>query len=58
VSAVKALEAMDVRTSDAVGRFPVQVTTNDLEGADRIIALKHAEHVPLLQERFPAWVGG
>jgi len=56
VSAITALEALGVRAPDAVARFPVQVTINDFEGADRIIALKHAEHLPLLQERFPAWV--
>jgi protein-tyrosine phosphatase len=56
VLAVKALEAMGVRAAEAVARFPVQVTTEDLERADRIVALKQAEHVPLLQERFPAWV--
>jgi predicted translation initiation factor SUI1 len=26
-----------------------------LESADRIVALKQAEHLPLLQERFPGW---
>jgi protein-tyrosine phosphatase len=25
------------------------------QAADRIVALKQAEHLPLLQERFPAW---
>ena len=40
---------------DDCDRFPVQVTINDLEGADQVIALKHAEHLPLLQERFPTW---
>ena len=55
VSAIKALEAMGVRAGDAVTRMPAQVTTDDLERADRIVALKHAEHLPLLQERFPAW---
>src|SRR5215471_11863397 len=54
-SAVKALEALGVRASEAVSRFPAQVTSDDLEGADRVVALKHAEHLPLLQERFPAW---
>ena len=39
----------------AVTRLPAQVTTDDLEQADVIVALKHAEHLPLLQERFPAW---
>ena len=56
VEAITALEALGVRADDAVTRFPVQVTTDDLEGADRVVALKHAEHLPLLQERFPAWV--
>ena len=55
VAAVKALEALGVRAAEAVARFPAQVTTDDLEGADRIVALKQAEHLPLLQERFPAW---
>jgi protein-tyrosine-phosphatase len=56
VAAVKALEALGVRAIEAVTRLPVQVTTDDLERAALIVALKHAEHLPLLQERFPAWV--
>jgi predicted translation initiation factor SUI1 len=39
----------------ALTRMPAQVTTDDLEGAALVVALKHAEHLPLLQERFPAW---
>lgn len=31
------------------------MTIGDLEGATLVIALKHAEHLPLLQERFPDW---
>jgi protein-tyrosine phosphatase len=54
-SAVKALEAMGVRAGDAITRMPAQVTTDDLDGAALIVALKHAEHLPLLRERFPAW---
>src|SRR5215475_8188596 len=54
-SAVMALEAMGVRAGDALTRMPAQVTTDDLEGAALVVALKHAEHLPLLQERFPAW---
>jgi protein-tyrosine phosphatase len=57
VSAVEALEAMGVRVAEAVTRLPAQVTTDDLEGASLIVGLKHAEHLPLLQERFPAWAG-
>ena len=56
VGAIKALEALGVRTQEALTRFPVQVMVEDLEAADRVVALKHAEHLPLLQERFPAWV--
>jgi protein-tyrosine phosphatase len=50
-----ALKALGIRADDAVTRMPAQVTTNDLETAERIVALKHAEHLPLLQERFPGW---
>jgi len=55
VAAVTALEALGVRAAEAVTRLPAQVTTDDLEGADRVVALKQDEHLPLLQERFPAW---
>jgi predicted translation initiation factor SUI1 len=54
-SAITALEAMGVRAAEAVTRPPAQVTAEDLEAADRIVALKEADHLPLLQERFPAW---
>ncbi len=37
--------------------FPQQVQEQDLKSADLIIALKEAEHRPLLEERFPQWVG-
>src|SRR5207247_550503 len=47
--------ALDVRAAEAVSRSPAQVTTGDLEAAALIVALKHAEHLPLLQDRFPAW---
>src|SRR5262245_34953948 len=50
-----ALEPMGVRAGDAITRMPAQVTTGDLEGAALVSALKHAEHLPLIQERFPAW---
>jgi low molecular weight protein-tyrosine phosphatase len=35
-------------------RFPMQVTADDLDIADWIVALKQAEHLPLVLERFPA----
>src|SRR5271163_3749135 len=51
VDAVKVLEAMAGRAGDAITRLPAQVTSDDLEGAALVVALKHAEHLPLLQER-------
>src|SRR5262249_26577984 len=55
VEAITTLEAMGVCAAEAVTRLPAQVTVEDLEAADRVVALKEAEHLPLLQERFPAW---
>lgn len=55
VSAISALNEMGFRAADALSRMPEQVTTRDLEQADRIVALKLAEHLPLLLERFPGW---
>jgi predicted translation initiation factor SUI1 len=54
-AAVTALKSMGVRAGDDCARAPAQVTTDELERADRIVALKQAEHLPLLQEQFPAW---
>jgi protein-tyrosine phosphatase len=55
VEAITALEALGVRAAEAVTRLPAQVTADDLQAADFIVALKGEEHLPLLQERFPAW---
>jgi len=55
VEAITALETLGVRAADVMTRFPAQVTSDDLERAALIVALKHAEHLLLLQERFPAW---
>ncbi len=55
VSAITALEALGVRAAEAVNCLPTQVTTDDLERAALIVALKHTERLPLLQERFPPW---
>jgi len=56
VSAVKALATMGVSAADALTRLPIQVTADDFALADWVVALKQAEHLPLLQERFPDWV--
>jgi predicted translation initiation factor SUI1 len=54
-TAIKALEGLGIRDAERCGRFPAQVTMDELEQADVVIALKHAEHLPLLHERFPAF---
>ncbi len=36
-------------------RLPRQLAEADLRRADLVIALKQAEHGPLLRERFPGW---
>jgi protein-tyrosine-phosphatase len=55
VSAIQTLEALGVWIGEDCCRTPAQVTTEELESADRVIALKHAEHLPLLEERYPLW---
>lgn len=37
-------------------RFPQKLTEADLAAADLVVALKEAEHRPMMTERFPAWV--
>src|SRR5436853_6993914 len=44
--AVKALQSLGVRAADAVTRSPTQVTAEDLEAADRVVALEQAERLP------------
>lgn len=56
-SAIRELAARGICAGDDCARMPAQVSASDLEAADRVIALKHAEHLPLFQERFPAWAG-
>lgn len=36
-------------------RYPVQVSEAELAAAQRVVAVKEAEHRPLLTERFPGW---
>jgi predicted translation initiation factor SUI1 len=56
VAAINALKGIGVPAGDDCVRLPAQVTTDELERADRVVALKQAECLPLLQERFPAYV--
>jgi len=56
VIAIKALEKMGISAKEDVARLPQSVTTEELEQADLVVALKESEHLPLIQERFPAWI--
>ena len=38
-------------------RLPQQAADADFCDADLVVAMKEAEHRPLMQERFPAWAG-
>lgn len=39
----------------AIERFPAQVSDAELVGAERVIALKEAEHRPMLAANYPFW---
>jgi predicted translation initiation factor SUI1 len=54
-SAVKAVEALGIRALIETSRYPAAATLADFEKAEIVVALKQAEHLPLLQERFPDW---
>lgn len=41
--------------SDTCERFPVPLSEADLNAADHVIAVKEAEHRPLVETKFPAW---
>jgi protein-tyrosine phosphatase len=49
-----ALREMAVAPRSA-DRFPQRCTANDLVGADFVVAVKEAEHRPLMRERFAEW---
>jgi protein-tyrosine phosphatase len=47
------LTAMDIPFDGQ--RFPIQLSEVDLEDADLVVALKKAEHHPMMVQQFPAW---
>lgn len=49
------LWALNDRSIPPAERLPVVCTIGDLEAADRVIALKEAEHRLFLAQRFPGW---
>lgn len=52
---VYTLQALNDRRISPTERYPVVCTLDDLEAADRVIALKEAEHRLFLAQRFPGW---
>src|SRR6185437_8162188 len=48
------LKEMAISARDA-DRFPRQRTIDDLASTDLLIAVKEAEHRPLMRERFAEW---
>jgi protein-tyrosine-phosphatase len=54
-AALAALEALGVRAPASCARLPVQASAADFARAHLVVALKQAEHLPLMHERFPAW---
>jgi protein-tyrosine phosphatase len=52
--AIKALSDLDVIPAHPF-RFPVACTIRDFELADLVIAMKEAEHRPLMKTKFDAW---
>ena len=53
--AMEALAARGIRAG--ASRKPRQVCEADLAGADMVVALKEAEHRPLLEKLHPEWAG-
>lgn len=53
---VKALQKRGVNLNLQHARMPLQLEIPDLEFADHIVALKYAEHFPLMKDRFSSWL--
>lgn len=53
--AVDGLRARGIAIRGEV-REPIQASPADLERADCVVAMKEAEHRPLIAQRFPAWL--
>ncbi len=51
---LRALEERGIRVNGDI-RYPLRVTDADLASADVIVAMKEAEHRPLLRQRLPGW---
>ncbi|MFO0864184.1 MAG: hypothetical protein U0744_05935 [Gemmataceae bacterium] len=54
-SALEAAVALGIRPGDACARMPCAVSEAEFSSAKHVVALKRDEHLPLMDERFPAW---
>jgi protein-tyrosine phosphatase len=52
--ALRGLAARGITVAEPI-RFPLHLQEQDLQQADLIVALKEAEHRPLMEARFPPW---
>jgi protein-tyrosine phosphatase len=52
--AVRALQSLGISIGQD-SRFPLRVVEQDFETANLVIAVKEAEHRPLVQQRFSGW---
>ena len=55
LNTLEALAERGIELDEEV-RSPIALAEQDLTAADHIIALKHAEHHPLMSQKFPGWV--
>jgi protein-tyrosine phosphatase len=37
-------------------RLPIRVTQDDFRGAQHVVAVKEAEHRPMIEREFPSWL--
>lgn len=56
IHTVQGLNQLGIYPVENALRYPKQLHEDDLKTADLIIALYEAEHRPMLEQRFPAWV--
>ena len=54
--ALRRLRVRGVALDQARLRSPLPLAQADLIEADRVIALKREEHLPMIKQRFPQWV--
>jgi len=53
---LEALKTMEIDLG-RTGPAPVQLSVDDLNSCQRVIALKEAEHRPMFEAQFPEWKG-